>query len=248
MTTVIYYTDGRLPADFAALVRRWLVWAAGNCPIVVVSQTPVPGWPDAIVTGEITSSYRSLLAQVTRGIEAARTDTIACAEHDCLYTPEQFTWQPPRPDVLYYNLHHWFLQWTGPSRGVFTNRRRLVLSQLVASRDVALEAFRQRLWMVEHEALLETAVSDAMTIDDLREVLFVEPGTKDHKPAYGALQTLFAAQGVTIQRWPKHRFRTVDPNVDLRHDLNWTGARVGQHPRLTLPPWGTLADIERGPA
>ena len=38
-------------------------------------------------------------------------------------------------------------------------------------------------------------------------------------------------------------FRTIVPNVDIRHGENFTGQRRGKKRRFSLEPWGTISDI-----
>lgn len=246
-TTLLSCTDSTLPEAFASLMRRWLVWAAEGRPIVAVAQQPIPEWPDTIVVGPMGRSHLSLCRQIVAGLQAVTTDTVAFTEHDCLYTPEHLAFEPPDRGLFYFNTNHWFLQWSGPQRGEFSWRFRHALSNMVADRDLALAAFAEKLYMAEHDEVLEDLATDTVTVTDLRRATQSEPGMRDHLPAYQMAADRFALVGYAIHAYRKTRFKTRLPNVDIRHGGNWTGGRTGHLQRRTLHPWGDLETIRRGP-
>jgi len=147
--TVLYYTDGNLPQDFAAKVYEQLAAAATDYPLVLQKQPA--DWPR---THE--SIYRNILA----GLEKVTTPYVALAEHDVLY-PEGYFRHRQRNDFDY-NVNRWCLH---ADRGIYSRRRQSALSQLFARTEV----LRANLW-----ARLEQWPTDAAVF-----VANFEPGTND---------------------------------------------------------------------
>ena len=167
--TIIQYTDNSLDESIASLCREQLVMASELKPIISVSHKPI-NLGDNICVGEIGRSHLSMYTQILTGVEKAKTKYISLVEHDCLYTPEHFNWQPPRKDVFYYNLNIWFVQW---ATGIYHYQRRRVLSQLICGRDIALKAIEDKVYLLRHGYIIRKGVAGAC-----------EPGVLTDKEAF----------------------------------------------------------------
>ena len=214
-TTIVYVTDNVLPLKFAQLVRDKLVEAVRGKPIISVSQKPIELGLN-ICLGDIGRSWLSIYKQLNAGLEAVKTPYVAVVEHDCLYTPEHFDFIPPRKDLFYYNANHWLAQHTDKLRGMYSYYpRRLAMSQMICHIDAFSKHVKETLGVLE-EAYKETSTS-------ARRRKQAELG-KDLKADY-------------------KYFRTKLPNLDIRHDCNFTGARRGKKRCYELPYWGKLEEV-----
>ena len=102
---LVYYTDNRLDHDPVGLeVRRRL--AATGLPLVAVSLRPIDLYPNIMIPG-LERGHLTMFKQILAGLEALDTDIAFLVEHDVLYAPEHFTFDPPRNDTFYYNQHRW---------------------------------------------------------------------------------------------------------------------------------------------
>lgn len=159
-TTLIYYTDNYLKDPYLTMCQKALVDAARGKPIISVSQKPL-SFGNNICVGDIGRTHLSLYRQMLLGGAAATTEFVALAEHDCLYTPEHFDWIPRRANVFYYNVHHYFVQGAGPHFGEYSWTKRRPLSQLIAGRDVFMEAITEKVWMLEHGWMIRKGMAGA---------------------------------------------------------------------------------------
>jgi len=249
MTGIVFYTDNTVAPDLAAVVRRELLKAAEGRPLVSVSHTPVDVGQN-ICVGPLVRSHLSMYRQMLIGAEALDTPILALAEHDCLYTPEHFWWEPPDDETFYYNVNHWFLQWDGTHRGEYSYYRRRVLSMLIVNRALFLRACREKVWMLEHGWMIKKGVAGACepgalpAEEQMVRALPCEPGVCDDRVEYLAALARFKDLGKECGRWHAEAFRTVQPNLDVRHRSNFSGRRRGRHPCRYLPYWGTLEDVQ----
>jgi hypothetical protein len=189
------------------------------------------------------SLYKGILA----GIDAAETDYISIAEHDCLYSPEHFNWMPTTDDVFYYNENCWLVQWGGNHpelNGMYSYwKKRSALSQLVC-----------------HKALLKKTIEEVVSLLDMG--LCVEKGlrwkgepgvTSDEMKEYcrRAFNDSVSGQPNQLQRnlkkyvttYKSEFFKTELPNIDIRHGSNFTGPKRGNNRCYELPYWGKFAEV-----
>lgn len=92
-TTVIYYTSNREEEWFEQIIRDRIYKAAGDLPIISVSQKPID-FGKNICVGEVGISNQNAHRQFQIGCEAATTPYIHSAESDTLYPSEYFQFIP----------------------------------------------------------------------------------------------------------------------------------------------------------
>jgi hypothetical protein len=239
MKTIIYLTDNTLDEEIAKKCREVLLKEAGEIPIISVSQKPVDLGKN-ICLGEIGRSWMSLYKQQLAGLNEAKTKYISIAEHDVLYTREHFDWMPPRDDVFYYNQNCWFVQWGGNHpelNGMYSTYwgERCALSQLVCSRELLIEAIKERMYMFENGL---KAIANAG-----------EPGVaKDLAYAYklatsGSHVHLSGLMEKHLTKFSAETFKTKNPNLDVRHGSNFTGPKRGKNRTFILPFWGEFKNV-----
>lgn len=133
--TLLYCTDNSLDPEIATVVRSNLLYAARGKPIVCVSQIPT-AFGLNICIGKIGRSLLSLLKQIQCGLEHISTPYVAMTEHDCLYVPEHFEFQPQDDATYYFNTNCWYVRWQEEWFGRYSQRSKATrpLSQMICSK------------------------------------------------------------------------------------------------------------------
>lgn len=269
--TIIVYTDNSLDERIAKLCRDHLRVASELQPIISVSQKPIDLGRN-ICIGQTGRSHLSMYSQILAGLEAAETDVIALAEHDCLYSPEHFRWRPPELDVFYYNTNVWWVQWES---GVYNFHRRRVLSQLICGREACLKAIRDKVYLLRNGYMIRHGVAGALEpgcvsdaeafahaayceagwlkshdIKDIKteppqlQAVTQEPGVCDEREVYLSVLKQFKDVGKEVGVWRAETFKTKIPNLDIRHNTNFSRGRSTPDREYELPYWGVFEDVK----
>jgi hypothetical protein len=157
--TIVYYTSNYLETKnpkFVEKTREQLLKAAGDRPIIVVSQKPTKiGNSVNVCVGDIGRSHLNIYRQILEGAKAATTDYVAMAEDDILYSYEHY--HPEiyiknefiRPDLFLYDMAKVSIfTWTKPPMFSFRTKRKVV-NQLIAPRKMLIESLEERFERVE---------------------------------------------------------------------------------------------------
>lgn len=153
--SIVYYTcnylDDKNPY-FLANTRKQLEKAIGDKPLIVVSQKKTD-WnraTDNIVMEGIGRSHLNIYRQILAGCKAAKTKWVAMAEDDILYSEPHFNfWYFTKQefmdgDYFLYDMSKVSLfTWSKPPIFSFRSKR-MVVNQLVAKRDMLIEAMEER--------------------------------------------------------------------------------------------------------
>lgn len=139
--TIIYYTANIIPEAFAEKVRKQLLIAKGELPLISVSKKPMD-FGTNICVGQTKTSHLNIYRQALIGAKEAKTRFIAMAEDDILYSPEHFT-RRSSPGVFAYNFGVWNMYtWYIPP--IFSWKGRRVLHSMICERDLFIEAMEER--------------------------------------------------------------------------------------------------------
>jgi len=153
--TVVYYTCNYLEDKnpyFLENTRRQLLKVIGNTPLIISSQKPTNfgGNSSNICIGEIGRSHLNLYKQILIGVRAAKTEWVAMAEDDILYSESHFNPQYfVRPETLkrqmfFYDMNKVSLfSWSKPPMFSFRTKRKVV-NQLIAHRQMLIDALEER--------------------------------------------------------------------------------------------------------
>jgi hypothetical protein len=95
-STIIYYTSNREDERFERVIRKQILRAAGDLPIISVSQKSI-NFGINICVGDVGISNQNAHRQFQIGCAAATTEYIHAAEADTLYPPEYFQFLPDEP-------------------------------------------------------------------------------------------------------------------------------------------------------
>lgn len=239
-TTIIYCTDNSLSHPISGMCIRQLKKSVGDRPIVSVSHKPIDLGKN-ICIGEHKRCWLTLYKQLLIGVQNATTEWVHIAEHDCLYTDEHFSFIPKDGTAFWYNENVLLLQWSTKNhpelKGMFSRywTKRLALSQLVCKRDLLMASTEAKLNVLDQ--------------DNIRDILHAgEPGitrirraarwAKSGKPVY--LKQYLQNQ---LEKETYRTFKTKTPNVDIRHDANFTGPKRGKRRCYEDQYWGRLEDM-----
>ena len=155
MITVIYYTSNFLDTAnpvFLDNTKRQLSKAIGDLPLICVSQKPVEkfikGDYQNIVLGDIGRSHLNIYKQILIGAKAAKTEYVAMAEDDILYSYEHFHCEEItknlKPDVFLYDMMKLSIfTWTKPPMFSFRTKRKVV-NQLISNKEYLIDALEER--------------------------------------------------------------------------------------------------------
>lgn len=247
MKTIIHLTDNTINDDIYNVVKRNQLEVLGDNKLICVSQKPVLEFGKNICIGEIGRSWMSLYKAMIAGLEAAETEYICIAEHDCLYTDEHFNFIPPDKDVFYYNENHWLVQWGGNHpelNGMYSYwRKRHALSQLTCYRDLLLKSTREVINLLELGLKVEKGLrwyGEPGLISDTFKEYCRRAYTESVSGKAHQLQRYLKEY---VSHYTSEFFKTVKPNLDIRHGSNFTGPKRGNKRCYDLLPWGKFSDI-----
>lgn len=241
--TLVYFTDSQMDDYLADKCRKWLRKSSLGLPIVCVSQKPLTFGDVNICVGEIGYSPRTLYASLMEGLMAVETKWVQVAEHDCLYTEEHTRYIPPDDKYFYYNNNVWMMQYANPAHpemnGMFSHRRsRRVQSQLICATDIYRES-TQKLLTIHHDETWNNLYSRGR---------IAEPGTANEEKTLRLASRsdvvhLYYQIKEYLTNYQARDWKTVEPNIDIRHGKNFTGPRRGNYRNYSLGSWGTMEDI-----
>lgn len=159
LTVILYtsnYMDDKNPY-FISNTRKQLLKAIGKQPLVIVSQKPLLIGDNStnICLGDIGRSHLNIYKQMLIGAKEAKTDYVALAEDDILYSYEHFhpslyikTEHIDGKTFLYDMAKVSLFTWTKPPMFSFRTKR-MVVNQLIAPRLQFIKALEERFKRVE---------------------------------------------------------------------------------------------------
>jgi hypothetical protein len=244
--TIIYLTDNMLDEKIDSLCKRNILKSIGNLPLISVSHKPID-FGTNICVGVMERNSLSINIQMMKALEIVKTKYIAIAEHDCLYTPEHFSFIPTDDKITYYNENVWLMQMHSNGHPEFNGMfskfpGRKANSQLICNTQLMIESTQDRIemmgdpaWIAKHPSgrIGEAGHMDynhAMRLSVGRSVAHIRDKLKEY-----------------IAKYKGENWNTVIPNIDIRHKDNFTKNRRGSKRRYELPYWGKMEDVLNGP-
>ena len=241
MRSIIYLTDNTLDPEIMALCQRKLVEVSGDLPILSISQEPLD-FGENICVGAIGRNWLSFYKQVLAGCDAAGTEWVAIAEHDCLYTSEHLHYQPGDGSVFWYNDNRWLVQWGGNHpelNGMYSWwPGSLAFSQLICGRELLRESVAERVHILEGGGNASMFGKGEPGVVPPRAIRKARKWAKSGRPVW-----LRKYLEDYLTKYAHDTFRTQLPNLDIRHATNFTGPKRGTRRRYELPYWGRWEDV-----
>jgi hypothetical protein len=223
--TILYITANEMPNSWTSFQLGHLLKAIGETLIISVSRKPMTlGW-NLLDTSP--KSYWNIYAQMLRACKFAKTEFVAMAEDDVLYTPEHFEFRPPS-DAVSYNRSRWSL-FSWEENPIYCLRQRISNCSLIAPRELLIQALEER------QTKYPQGLPNEMTGEVGREKIEKRMGVTIHK---------------CVEWWGKN------PIVQLNHltgtdvgeyGKDKTGRRLvkphGQIQAIEIPYFGRASEI-----
>lgn len=203
---IIYYTDSQLNDKIAQPVRNKLLAVSqeAKLPIVSASLKRLEFGVKSIRFPSLKRGYLSMFKQIIGALENSASDIIFFCEHDVLYHPSHFDFNPADKETFYYNQNVWFLRMPD-GHGLHYDVNQL--SGLCVYKEAALTHFRERYEMAEKAS---KELDEGEFNSYIRHMGF-EPFT------HGRIQWK--------NQFKQDTWMSDYPNVDIKHGANATGQR-----------------------
>lgn len=142
---IIYYTHNTLGEPIFSIVQKQILKA--GLPVVSVSLKPIDFGQNIVLN--LRPGVITMFRQILTALEASSSDVIFFCEHDVLYHPSHFDFEPPRNDVFYYNGNIW--RWMFPEDFAVTYGGTMTVSGLCVNRQFAINHYKRRLKIIEEK-------------------------------------------------------------------------------------------------
>ncbi len=220
--TIIYYTANCINESFAVKVRRQLLTAIGNLPLISVSKQPLD-FGTNICEGNSERGVINIYKAVLTGAKAAKTKYIALAEDDVLYSPEHFYNYLPPEDSFAYNLCKWNIYtWSKPP--FFSLKFRKTLSCLIAPRKLLITELEERF-------------AKYPDVNNIPLKWMGEPGRREYEKNLGITprkaEDFFSYVPIIVFSHPEA----------LGYQIQGNKKKAGNIRAIEIPYWGTARNV-----
>lgn len=131
---IIYISSNREHPKLEAKAIQDMVDKKGYLPIYSVTQRAMNLGTNKVV-GDVGASGFNFCRQLQIVVELAKADYVVSVEADCLYSPDYYTFVPPKLDAVYRNTNNYVL---GYKKDYFSYKDSQTAFQ-IASRDFLLD-------------------------------------------------------------------------------------------------------------
>src|SRR3990167_1984275 len=144
---IIYYSDNQLTESIAKPVKDRLLKISQDKKINIVSSSlkKMDFGVKNVRFPSLKPSYLTMFKQILGALENSKSDIIFFTEHDVLYHPSHFDFEPSDKETFYYNQNIWYLRQDGHALHYDVNQ----LSGLCIWRETALIHYRERFKLIE---------------------------------------------------------------------------------------------------
>jgi hypothetical protein len=200
---IIYYTDNRIGEPIRTSVRKTI--KASGLPITSCSLKAIRFGKNIVVEGK--RSYPTMVKQILTALEYSQEKYVFFCEHDVLYSPSHFEFEPPSDDKYYYNLNNY--RWDYPNDRAIQYDGLTSLSMMCCNRELAVKHYRLRTGLINDQGL------DKIRSREPRwaRKFGYEPGTK-----------LMRRGGVSDEQHEK--WWSESPNIDIRHSKTFSSPKT----------------------
>ena len=242
MKTVIYITNNKIDKKIGELCKKNILESAEGLRLISVSQEPMD-FGENICVGKIGGTSLTINQQMMAGLKEVNTKYVAIAEHDCLYTKEHFSFVPPDEGFFWYNTNAWFMQHGGSEKpehtGMFSTwTERKANSQLTCATDIMIKATQDRISMMSDPWWKRRYPSGR-----IGEVGLMTQRQIDKLTTGKTLLHMKIKLEEYMMEYESRCWKSKIPNIDIRHEDNYTKCRRGHNRRQELRPWGTMEDV-----
>jgi len=199
---MIYYTDNQLIESIAKPVRDRLLRISEEKKINITSASlkKMDFGVKNVRFPSLKKGYYAMHKQILGALENSRDDIIFFTEHDVLYDPSHFDFEPKDKETFYYNQNVWFLRQDGHAMHYDVNQ----LSGLCVWRETAIIHFREKLELIEKEGFSRNIGFEPMTHNRIKwKRTFKMDTWKSEQPNF---DIRFGINS-TGMRWRKEEYR-----------------------------------------
>ena len=201
----IFYTDNQLDEKIAKPVREKLQEISKEKKINIVSSSlkKMDFGVKNVRFPSLKRGYYAMYKQILGALENSKDEIIFFTEHDVLYHPSHFDFEPTDKETFYYNQNVWYLRPDGHALHYDVNQ----LSGLCIWRETALIHYRERFRSIEEKY-------KELTEDQFNSwIRFM-----GHEP--------FTHNRIQWRTQFKYEtWKSESPNIDIRFGVNATGMR-----------------------
>lgn len=200
---IIYYSDCQLEEKIAFPVREQIEKNSREKGIPIVSATlkKMNFGAKNIHFPSLKRGYLAMAKQIKAALEHSTARVIFFCEHDVLYHPSHFDFNPEDRNIFYYNQNVWYLR-TSDGHALHYDVNQL--SGLCGYRDQLYIHFKERLERIEKDGFSRKMGFEPMTHGRVKWDSMYKCGTWKSK---GPNVDIRHPGNVTGQRWRKSQFR-----------------------------------------
>jgi len=223
---MIYYTTNTLDEKIAKPVRDTLQKISDERKIAIVSSSlkRMNFGIKNVRFPSLKPSFLTMFKQILGALENSKSDIIFFTEHDVLYHPSHFDFNPPDKDTFYYNQNVWYLRQDGHAMHYDVNQ----LSGLCVYREAAIAHFKERFERFSKEEFTRNTGFEPFTHHRVKWKNEFKLG--EWKSEYPNIDIRFGINS-TGMRWKKEKYR----NQQLL--VNWTESES------TIPGWPPIKGL-----
>lgn len=144
---IVYYTDNRCSSTILRAVQNQILKSFDPSDVMSVSLKPIE-FGTNISFPTLQRGVLTMFKQILAGVEDSKCDIVFLAEHDVLYHPSHYVFEPPKKDTFYYDENRWFVD-AKTGHALFYHA--CSTSMLCAYKDLLVEHYRARVKRVEEE-------------------------------------------------------------------------------------------------
>lgn len=215
---IIFYTDNKVNTKIAHKVQDQI--KSIGLPIVSASLKPMPKMGKNIHM-PLERGYLTMFKQQLAALEASEAETIFMCEHDVLYHPSHFDFNPPEKNKFYYNVNVWKVRVEdGHALKVDVAQQ---VSGLCADRLFLIDEYKRRIARLEEKGEFQRRWGFEPGTKSLTHGGFSDFKAENWNSKYPNLD-LRGDWNMTPNRWRKDQFRNQD------NTKGWTEAKYYQIP------------------
>ena len=214
---MIYYTTNELDERIAKPVRDRLLKISSDKKIDIVSASlkKMDFGVKNVRFPSLKKSYYAMHKQILGALENSKADWIFFTEHDVLYHPSHFDFQPKDKETFYYNQNVWYLREDGHALHYDVNQ----LSGLCVWRETAVIHYRERLARIEKEGFSRNMGFEPFTHGRVEWSSKFKCET--WKSEYPNVDIRFGVNS-TGMRWKKEEYRNQQLLINWQESENYT--------------------------
>jgi hypothetical protein len=153
---IVYYTDNQCKEPIATLVRERLKKCCNGYEIVSVSHQPLNFGRNIVM--DLPRATQSIFKQIYEGLKQSTAEVVFLVEHDVIYHPSHFEFNPPDKSTFYYDTNRCAIDApTGQSLLKYS----MSPSFLVAYRELLLQYYKELLDLIDRDGFLRWRVGFA---------------------------------------------------------------------------------------